>query len=65
MSKPKGRVKMFDDAVVHELSNKVYRLRLGDTELASMMTKKTEQEIDTLARSYDALTRAYLTALKE
>ena len=55
----------FDPDYIRDLSEKVYRDRLGAEDVASMIEKDDDggTKLRSRAASYDGLTRAYLKAL--
>ena len=64
MTKP-PRVPEFDPEFVRDVSEAVYRDRLGD-DLAGMLEKDGDggKKLRARAASYDSLTRCYLRAIK-
>ncbi len=66
-TKRKGRAKEFDDTTVRDLSEHVYRQRLGDDDLATMLEKDADDGTKLRARAgaYDQLSRCYLRAFSE
>lgn len=52
----------YDDKMVRDISEKVYRKRLGPEDTASMIDKDKDngEKLRARAGSYDTLTRAYL-----
>lgn len=55
----------FDDVMVRDISEKVYRLRLGAEDTASMIAKDKDNGEKLRARAvcFDTITRAYLEVI--
>lgn len=55
----------FSPGYIRDLSEKVYRQRLGEAQTASMIRedKDTGEKLRARAASYDGLTRCFLTAI--
>jgi hypothetical protein len=65
----KQKIPTFDPEHVRDISEKVYRIRLNDdcpSNVDRMLAKDDDggKKLRNRARSYDALTRAYLKALE-
>jgi hypothetical protein len=56
-----------DSQLVREISERVYRERLGPGDLARMLEKDNDggKKMRVRAASYDSLTRAYIKALRD
>jgi hypothetical protein len=67
MSTPKGRVKEFTDDEVRDLSESVYRQRLGDEDTLAMIEKDGDfgHKLRQRAACFDQLSRCYLRAFNE
>lgn len=61
----KEPVAKFDPEYIRDISEKVYRERLGGTDAASMVAKDKDngEKLRNRAGAYDPLTRVYLDAL--
>ena len=62
---PKRTAPQFDPERVRDVSEAVYRIRLGKDAVARMVEKHGEDKIREFASSYDVLTRAYFLVLGE
>ena len=59
------RVQEFDPEYVRDISEAVYRERLGSDDLAKLLAEKDgEKRLRSRATAYDSLTRSYLRAIK-
>lgn len=64
MSQPPRRPVDFDAEFVRDVSEAVYRDRVGADDIARMIEKHDAAFVRRSAGSYDTLTRAYLRTLK-
>lgn len=57
----------FSDELVRDVSELVYRARLGESDTAKMIAEDKDQgqKLRSRAGSYDSLTRTYLTVLRD
>jgi len=53
----------FDKAVVEELSDKVYRLRMGKKGIDRMLAERGEKYVTKCAQGYAPITRCFLETL--
>jgi hypothetical protein len=55
----------FDPELVRDISERVYRLELGDDDARLMVEKDGAEKLRRRAKQYDHLTRSYLKAIEE
>jgi len=55
----------FDKDIIEKLSDKAYRIRLGEKSVTRLMDEKGEKYIKQCAQSYAPITRAFLQVMQD